>query len=97
MVVAIRLASALRELAEGRSHLEIEVPEDASVGTLLDELGRQWPQIERRVRDEQGRVRRHVNVFLGDRNCRDVAGLATPLAAGQEVSILPAVSGGAPE
>ena len=46
------------------------------------------------MRDEQRRLRRHVNLFLGNDNVRDLAEQDTPLAAGVEVAVMPAVSGG---
>ena len=64
---------------------------------MLDRLDARWPGIGRRVRDEQGRLRAHVNVFIGDANARDLDGLATVVPPQAEVSILPAVSGGADE
>ncbi len=62
---------------------------------MFDRLDARWPGIGRRVRDEQGRLRTHVNVFIGDENARDLDGLATVVPPNAEVSILPAVSGGA--
>jgi sulfur-carrier protein len=47
------------------------------------------------VRDEQGTLRRHVNLFVGPTNIRDLDEQATTLRDGDEVAILPAVSGGA--
>ena len=61
---------------------------------MLDRLAVQSPALERRIRDEQGRMRAHVNLFVGADNVRDRDGPATPIAAGEELSILPAVSGG---
>ena len=49
-----------------------------------------------RVLDERGRVRPHVNVFVGADNVRDTGGLATRLADGAELHVIAAVSGGAP-
>jgi molybdopterin converting factor small subunit len=47
-----------------------------------------------RVLDERGRVRPHINIFVGEENIRDARGLATPLPNDCELAILPAVSGG---
>ena len=52
------------------------------------------PAARRRLRDETGALRRHVNVFVGDTNIRDGAGLAEPLPDGAEIQVIPAVSGG---
>ena len=65
-----------------------------TVAAVLDALAVQHPALERRVRDELGRARPHVNLFVGSDNVRDLDGLATPIRAGEELSIIPAVSGG---
>jgi molybdopterin synthase sulfur carrier subunit len=94
MKVTVRLPGALRELARGARALEVQLDEPADVAGLLDEVAVQWPAIERRIRDETGVIRRHVNVFVGEANIRDRAGPAEPLIDGSEVHIIPAVSGG---
>jgi len=65
-----------------------------TVATVLDGLALQHPALERRIRDEQGRTRTHVNLFIGADHIRDRDGLATEIIAGDELSIIPAVSGG---
>jgi sulfur-carrier protein len=92
--VTSRLPAALRELARGERTVVVELDEPATIATLLDVLARRLPAVERRIRDETGTQRRHVNLFVGDVNVRDGAGLAEPLADGAEVYIIPAVSGG---
>ena len=52
------------------------------------------PALERRVRNEQRELRVHVNVFVGEENIRALAGADTKVQAGDEVSIIPAISGG---
>ena len=61
---------------------------------MLDALATVHPALERRIRDEQGQMRRHVNVFIGADNVRDRDGMATPIDDDQELTIIPAVSGG---
>jgi molybdopterin converting factor small subunit len=92
--LTVRLPGALRELARGERALEVEVSEPATVRTLLDTVATGWPAIERRIRDETGALRPHVNVFVGDANVRDLGGQHTPLVDGSEVHIIPSVSGG---
>ncbi len=65
-----------------------------TVGAALDRLGRLHPGVRERVLTEQGDVRPHVNVFVGEESIRYLDGLATPLPEDAEISILPAVSGG---
>ncbi|GAA1574880.1 MoaD/ThiS family protein [Actinomadura kijaniata] len=94
MTVTVRLPGALRDIAGARPAVPLEVPADATVGDLLDALAAVLPAVERRVRDERGVLRPHVNVFVGAANIRDLALLATPLVPDAEVYILPSVSGG---
>ena len=91
----MRVPTQLRELVEGNSTIAVEVGEGpVTVADVLDQLAKQRPALERRVRDELGRTRTHVNLFVGDDNVRDLDGPATVIPAGAEVSIIPAVSGG---
>jgi sulfur-carrier protein len=92
--VALRLNPGLAELAGHQPRLTVDLDDDATVGGLLAVLARDHPAVARRVHDEQGRIRPHVNVFVGADNIRDLSGPATVLADGVEVTILPAVSGG---
>jgi molybdopterin synthase sulfur carrier subunit len=88
-MVRVRLPSALRSYAGGAPALDVE---GETIGDVLDELDRRFPAVGRRVLDEQGRVRRHVHVYIGDKPMRGSGDL---VPAGVEVSVLPAVSGGA--
>jgi MoaD family protein len=92
--VAVRVPTALRPYVGGQSVVEAEARDGATVGSVLDALAAAHPDLERRVRDEQGDLRPHVNLFVGTENIRDLDGLATPLTPGAELTILPAVSGG---
>ena len=94
MIVSVRVPAILRDCTSGRALVGVEVPDGATIGDVFDALAAQTPALERRVRDEHGVVRRHVNVFVGDTNVRDAALLATPAYADKQVLILPCVSGG---
>jgi len=65
-----------------------------TVSSVLDSLATTHPALERRVRDETGRTRVHVNLFVDADNIRDLDGLATTVADGSDLSIIPAISGG---
>lgn len=90
----IRLAAGLRMHAGGVNRLEVEVTSPATLRQVLEALAADHPAIGRRVRDETGAVRAHVNLFVGSDSARDLAGLDTPVPEGAEVSVLAAVSGG---
>ncbi|HET9611048.1 MAG TPA: ubiquitin-like small modifier protein 1 [Acidimicrobiales bacterium] len=97
ITVHVRVPAALRHAAGGRSTVPARLGGSRApdVRALLDHLAATLPDLERRVRDEQGALRRHVNVFVGATNVRDLDEQATALGDGDEVAILPAVSGGA--
>ena len=76
---------------EGATELILSAP---SVRAVLDELERRHPLLYRGIRDDTGAVRRHVNVFVNKEHMRDRDGLDTALVPGDEIIILPAVSGG---
>jgi molybdopterin converting factor small subunit len=93
MPVTFHIPGALREFTAGRSKVEIET----SPATLVDALAALWtlyPGVRDRIATEQGQVREHVNIFIGDENVRYTGGLASPVSAGSEISIVLAVSGG---
>jgi len=65
-----------------------------TVRAVLAEMEREYPALYVNVCDETGAVRRHINIFVNDDHMRDRDGLDTIVAPGDEVTILPAVSGG---
>lgn len=90
--VTLHLPGILRAYSGGRSQLSLEA---ANVRALLDVIERELPQLYPNLCEETGAVRRHLNVFVNADNTRDLAlGLDTPLAPGDVVTFLPAVSGG---
>lgn len=79
-----------------RRHLDCppaEVPA-ATVRAALDTVFAANPRLRSYVLDEQGRLRRHVTIFIGDRAIADRAGLSDPVGAGEEVIVFQALSGG---
>jgi len=92
--VRVTLASQLAQYAGGERHLSVELDGDATVAAVLDAVGALHPGVRDRALDDQGVIRRHVNVFVNQENVRFTGGLQTPVTNGAEVSIFPAVSGG---
>ena len=93
MPVTFHIPGALHEFTAGHSTVEIE----HSSTTLADALSALWtlyPGVRDRIATEQGQVREHINIFIGDENIRYTGGLASPIPARSEISIVPAVSGG---
>jgi molybdopterin converting factor small subunit len=93
VAVIFHIPAPLRSYTSGASRVEIS----ATPTTLRDALEVLWtlyPGIRDRVVNEQGQIREHVNVFVGNEEVRYTGGLATALSAGAEISIVPAISGG---
>ena len=89
--ITIHVPRELRSCCEGASELMLSAP---NVRAVLDELERRHPSLYRGICDETGAVRRHVNLFVNTDHVRDRDGLDTALVPGDEIMILPAVSGG---
>ena len=89
--ITIHVPGQLRTYCAGAAELSISA---LSVRAALEDLERSQSALYRNVCDETGTVRRHLNVFVNSDNVRDLDGVDTTLAAGDVVTILPAVSGG---
>ncbi len=94
MSVTVKLPTVLRPFAGGVERVEIEVAMSRPSARSFAALEAEHPALRRRLTDEQGALRRHVNVYLGNDNIRDLDGLDTKLADGDELLILPSVAGG---
>jgi molybdopterin synthase sulfur carrier subunit len=93
MAITFHIPGALREFTGGQSTVEVEVT-PATVADALSALWTLYPGVRDRIANEQGQIREHINVFVGNENIRYTGGLRTSLAAGAAISIVPAVSGG---
>lgn len=91
--MTFHIPGALREFTGGRSQVAIEIP-PGTLRAALNVLWTNFPGMQDRVLTEQGEVRPHINIFVGDENVRYSGGLATPVFVGSVISIVPAVSGG---
>ena len=91
MSVKVRVPTQLRTLTGGASEVTAE---GSTVGEVLRALDAAHAGFAERLFDDQGALRRFVNVFVADEDVRFQLGLDTPVADGQTVSIVPAVAGG---
>ncbi len=91
MSVSVRIPTTLRTLTGGESEVTVD---GSTVGEVIESLEAAHPGFRDRLLDENGALRRFVNVFVADDDVRFMDGLQTPVADGQEVSIIPAVAGG---
>ena len=91
MTVSVRIPTTLRTLTAGQSEVKVE---GADVRTVLASLEEAHPGFKERMLDDEGNLRRFVNVFVADEDVRFQSGLDTPVPEGETVSIIPAVAGG---
>jgi sulfur-carrier protein len=91
MAVTVRIPTTLRPLSGGVSTVEVEPGALVDVIKALDAV---HPGFQDRLLDEEGNLRRFVNVFVDDDDVRYLDGLQTNVPDGQTVSIIPAVAGG---
>ncbi len=91
MSVSVRVPTTLRPLTSGASEVSVE---GATVGEVIASLESAYPGFSDRLLDENGKLRRFVNVFVSDDDVRFLQGLDTPVPAGETLSIVPAVAGG---
>jgi MoaD family protein len=91
MSVTVKIPTQLRASAEGCSETEVG---GATVAQVLEALFERFGELRDRIADGDGALRRFVNVYVGGEDIRFLDGLATPVADGGEVTILPAVAGG---
>lgn len=92
MSVTVRIPTTLRPLAGGSSEVEVE---GGTVGDVLEKLDSAHPGFTDRLLDDEGGLRKFVNIFVADDDVRFLDGLATPVPDGETVAIIPAVAGGA--
>ncbi len=90
-MITIRIPTTLRTLTAGESEVQVE---GATVGEALANLEAAHPGFRERLFDDEGALRRFVNVFVADDDVRYLDGVDTAVAEGGEISIIPAVAGG---
>ncbi len=91
MAVTVRIPTTLRPMAGGNSQVQVE---GNTLADVIEALEAAHPGFKDRLLDESGAMRKFVNIFVADDDVRYLDGLATPVPAGETVSIIPAVAGG---
>ena len=91
MSVLVKIPTQLRAAAGGEAEANVD---GATVQEVLDGLFELHGELRARIADDDGSLRRFVNVYLAGEDIRFLDGLATPVADGAELTILPAVAGG---
>ena len=92
MSVVVKIPTQLRAAAGGEAQAQVDGA--ATVQEVLDGLFTLHKELRGRIADDDGSLRRFVNVYLAGEDIRFLDGLATPVLDGAELTILPAVAGG---
>jgi molybdopterin synthase sulfur carrier subunit len=87
----VRIPTPLRKLTNNEELVEVKA---ATIGEAITELQLRFPGIKERLVDDQGEVRRFVNVYVNEEDIRFLNNQSTPLKDGDEISIIPALAGG---
>jgi len=91
MAVLVKIPTQLRAAAGGEAEAEVD---GATVQEVLDGLFARFDELRARIYDDDGSLRRFVNVYVAGEDIRFLDGLSTPVIDGAELTILPAVAGG---
>ncbi len=91
--VTLLVPGALRSETGGAGRLSVPLGGGTLRG-VLDAVAVSHPRLGRRIRDEQGVLRRYVNVYVDGEDCRRLADQDTPVTAGAEIQVLPSIAGG---
>lgn len=91
MAVQVYIPTPFRRATNNKDRVEVEAPD---VRGLLDQLEADFSGLRGLVRNAQGEVHHHVNIYVNSEAIEALEGLATPLKDGDEVTIIPALAGG---
>jgi molybdopterin converting factor small subunit len=91
METTVRIPTPLRTLTGGNDEVKAS---GATVADVIEDLEKRYPGLRDRLLDAKG-VRRFINIYVGEEDIRFLDGLATELTAGAQLSIVPAIAGGA--
>ncbi|MCS6876570.1 MAG: MoaD/ThiS family protein [Aquificaceae bacterium] len=91
MSVVVRIPTPLRRITNGQGEVQVQA---SSIKEAIEKLEESYPGFKERLIDEQGEVRKFVNLYLNDEDIRFLKGLDTELKEGDVLSIVPAIAGG---
>lgn len=91
MSVKVRIPTPLQKLTQNKDEVQVDA---SSVKEAISALEKSFPGIYDRLCDDKGSIRRFVNFYVNEEDIRFLQSEATPLKAGDELSIVPAIAGG---
>lgn len=90
--IQVLIPTPLRKFTDGSAKIN---GSGATVAVVLESIDKQFPGLKDRICEDDGEIRRFVNVFVNGENVRDLDGAATAVKSGDEIGIIPAMAGGA--
>jgi sulfur-carrier protein len=91
MTIRVRIPTPLRRFTGGAEEVAVN---GNTIAAAVEDLEKKFPGIKERLCDDQGRVRRFVNIYVNGDDIRFLSSLDTPVQDGDEVAIVPAIAGG---
>jgi len=91
MNIKVRIPTPLQKVTKSQPEV---ISEGRDVRELIENLDREYPGLKERICDEQGSIRRFINIFVNGQDIRFLKGDMTKLNDGDEVSVIPAIAGG---
>lgn len=91
MSVTIRIPTPLRKFTGDKDVVTVQ---GKTVKEAIDHLVKEYPELKSQILDQNGEIRRFVNMFLNDRDIRFLGGVNAELKEGDQLAIIPAIAGG---
>lgn len=91
MAIKVRIPTPLRKLTNGKDEVE---GAGKNIKDLINDIERQYPGLKERICEDDGKIRRFVNIYVNDEDIRFKNSIDTELKDGDEISIIPAIAGG---
>ena len=90
-MIKVKIPTPLRRFTKDLAEVEVEA---ADVKSLIEALEKKCPGIRKRLCEDDGSIRKFINVYVGDEDIRFLKGIETKIAHGKEISIVPSIAGG---
>ena len=91
MGINVRIPTPLRKITDGKSEVEAN---GGTISQIIDDLEKSYPGIKGKLCDDNGAVRKFLNIYLNDDDIRFMDSLSTEVRDGDNISLIPAIAGG---
>jgi molybdopterin synthase sulfur carrier subunit len=91
MAITVKIPTPLQKLTKNQAELKIN---GADIKEIIENLEKDYPGIKDRICDENGKVRKFINIYVNEEDVRFLQQDKTPVKDGDEISIIPAIAGG---